>query len=280
MILGGSFLAIHLFHFSLKNTIGLAITGAFVGGFIATLYVLGKMRKSKKELGLGNIKNKDDVTNKEIGKKIIRYAMPFIIINIVFSINNFMDMVMILRTLEHLGMDATTVEFATSAITTWSTKISMIVNSIATGMITSLIPTIVGAYTLKDYKEVENKFNKALQIILITCIPMCLGLSLLSKSVWRVFYGQNEIGALIFSVQILVSLFYNLFLITNSTLHSLNKSKTVYESVTIGLTTNMILNIPLMLLFYKLNLPPYLGAILSTAIGYILAFMISLKKQL
>ena len=48
-----SFLAIHLFHFSLKNTIGLAITGAFVGGFIATLYVLGKMRKSKKELGLG-----------------------------------------------------------------------------------------------------------------------------------------------------------------------------------------------------------------------------------
>lgn len=278
VILGGSFLAIHLFHFSLKNTIGLAITGAFVGGFIATLYVLIKMQKAKKELGLTQIKTKDAVTNKEIGKKIIRYAMPFIIINIIFSINNFMDMVMILRTLEHLGIDANTVEFATSAITTWSTKISMIVNSIATGMITSLIPTIVGAYTLKNYKEVENKFNKALQIILITCIPMCLGLSLLSKSVWRVFYGQNQMGSLIFSVQILVSLFYNLFLITNSTLHGLNKSKTVYESVGIGLTTNMVLNIPLMLLFYKLNWPPYLGAILSTAIGYILAFTLSLKK--
>lgn len=278
IILGGSYLAIYIFHLSLKNTIGIAVFGACAGGIVATLYVLVKMRKAKENLGLIEIKEKDQITNKEIGKKIIFYAIPFIIINIVFSLNNFMDMVMILRTLEHLGLNAFEVEFATSAITTWSTKISMIVNSVATGMITSLIPTIVGAYTLKNWQDVNEKFNKALQIILITCIPMCVGLSLLSKSVWSVFYGVSEVGALIFSMQILVSLFYNLFLITNSTLHGLNKSKTVYKSVTIGLVTNMCLNIPLMLLFNKLGLAPYLGAILSTAIGYIVAFCLSLKR--
>ncbi len=262
----------------MKYAIGIAVFGASVGGIVALLYLLRKMHKSKQELGLTKIAEKDNITNKEIGKKIISYAIPFIIITIVFSINNFLDMVMILRTLEHLGLETAQIEFATTAITTWSTKISMIVNSVATGMVTSLIPTIVGAYTLKKWDEVNNKFNKALQLILIICLPMCVGLSLLSKSVWSVFYGYNEIGALIFATQILVSLFYNLFLVTNSALHGLNKSKVVYRSVIIGLTTNMLLNIPFMLLFYKLGLAPYLGAILSTATGYILAFTLSLKK--
>lgn len=277
-LLGGCYLALYIFKVPMKYAIGIAIFGASVGGIIALLYLLLKMNKSKKELGLTKIVEKDNITNKEIGKKIISYAIPFIIITIVFSINNFLDMVMILRTLEHLGLDTVQIEFATTAITTWSTKISMIVNSVATGMVTSLIPTIVGAYTLKKWEEVNNKFNKALQLILIICLPMCVGLSLLSKSVWSVFYGYNEIGALIFSMQILVSLFYNLFLVTNSALHGLNKSKVVYRSVIIGLTTNVLLNIPFMVLFYKLGLAPYLGAILSTATGYILAFTLSLKK--
>ncbi len=277
-ILGGCYLALYLFKIPMKYAIGIAVFGASVGGFVAILYLILKIHKHKKELGLTKIKEKDEISNQEIGRKIISYAIPFIIITVVFSINNFLDMVMILRTLEFLGLETTQIEFATTAITTWSTKISMIVNSVATGMVTSLIPTIVGAYTLKKWDEVNSKFNKALQLILIICLPMCVGLSMLSKSVWSVFYGFNEIGALIFSMQILVSLFYNLFLVTNSAMHGLNKSKVVYKSVIIGLTTNVLLNIPLMVLFYKLGLAPYLGAILATATGYILAFTLSLKR--
>lgn len=277
-ILGGSFLALYIFKISMKYAIGIAVFGASIGGLVAITYLLCKMYRSRKELGLEKVKESDDISDKEIGKKIISYAIPFIIITIAFSINNFLDMVMILRTLNALGLETAEIEFATTAITTWSTKISMIVNSVATGMVTSLIPTIVGAYTLKNWGEVNSKLNKALQLILFICIPMCVGLSLLSKSVWSVFYGYSEIGAIIFSMQILVSLFYNIFLITNSTLHGLNKSKVVYKSVIIGLSTNVILNIPLMILFYKLGLSPYLGAILSTAIGYIFAFTLSLKK--
>lgn len=276
-ILAGVYIALYVLKVPMKYAIGIAVFGASVGGFVAILYLFFKMSKSKRELGLVKQKEKDNITNKEITKKIGVYAIPFIIITIVFSINNFLDMVMILRTLKHLGLKTAEIEFATTAITTWSTKISMIVNSVATGMVTSLIPTIVGAYTLKKWDVVSHNFNKALQIIVVICLPMCIGLSLLAKPVWSVFYGYNEIGALIFSVQILVSLFYNLFLVTNSALHGLNKSKVVYKSVIIGLTTNVLLNIPFMILFYKLGISPYLGAILATITGYILAFILSLK---
>ena len=277
VILGGSYLAIHVLHLSLRKTIGIAVFGACAGGLSAIFYILSKMAKNKKELGFNEKFKKDKVTDKEIAKKIITYSIPFIVIAIAASINNFMDMVMILRTLEYMGIKTSTIEFATTAITTWSAKISMIVNSVALGMTTSLIPTIVEAFTLKNWKEVNNKLNKALQFILIICIPMCVGLSLLSKSVWSVFYGVSKIGPTIFSIHIFVSLFFNLFTITSSTLQSLNKFRAVYKSTITGFITNMALNIPLMVLFEHLGYAPYLGAIFATATGYIVAFSIALR---
>ena len=175
VILGGSYVAINILHLSLRSTIGIAVFGACAGGICAIFYILSKMNKNKKELGFLETYQKDNVSNKEIAKKIITYSIPFIIIAIAASINNFMDMVMILRTLEFMKIDTATIEFATTAITTWSAKISMIVNSVALGMTTSLIPTIVGAYTLKNWQEVNNKLNKALQFILVISIPMCVG---------------------------------------------------------------------------------------------------------
>ena len=269
-------------HLSLRSTIGIAVFGACAGGICAIFYILSKMNKNKKELGFLETYQKDNVSNKEIAKKIITYSIPFIIIAIAASINNFMDMVMILRTLEFMKIDTATIEFATTAITTWSAKISMIVNSVALGMTTSLIPTIVGAYTLKNWQEVNNKLNKALQFILVISIPMCVGLSLLSQSVWSVFYGFNKKGATIFSIHIFVSLFFNLYTITSSTLQGLNKFSAVYKSTITGFLTNMALNIPLMVLFQKIGSAPYLGAIFATATGYIVSFTIALlilKKE-
>ncbi len=277
VILGGSYLSLYVFHLSLRTTIGIAVFGACAGGIAAVLYILAKMHQNKQDLGLDKTYSPDKITNKEIAKKIITYAIPFIIIAIAASINNFGDMVLIFRTLEYLGLDAETIEFAATAISTWSAKIIMIVNSVAIGMTTSLIPTIVGSFTLNKWDEVNDKLNKALQIILVTCIPMCVGLSLLSKSVWSVFYGVSTYGPLIFAIQIFYSLTFNLYTVASSTLQGVNKFKTVYKSTIGGFLINMMLDIPFMLLFNYLKLPPFIGAIFATICGYSASIFISLR---
>ena len=108
------------------------------------------------ELSVNNDYKKDNITNKEIIKKIFTYAIPFIIINIVSSCYNFIDMTLLLHTLNHIKLDTQTIEFASSAVTTWAPKINMIVTSVAMGMSTSLIPTMVTAYTWKKWDEVNN----------------------------------------------------------------------------------------------------------------------------
>jgi len=125
-ILGGSYLALNIFHLSLKSTIGIAVFGACAGGIASLIFILNRIRKNRNNLGLLEVDTKDAISNKAIGKKIITYAIPFIVIAIAASINDFLDMVMIMRTLEYLGIETAKVEFATTAITTWSTKICMI----------------------------------------------------------------------------------------------------------------------------------------------------------
>ena len=274
IIILGSYLALKVFHLSLRNAVGIAVFGAFVGGLLAYFYVRYKIHVNKKELGLATkYEAKDDVSNKEIIKKIVSYAIPVVIISVSISIYNFIDMVLILRTMNYLKFSALKTEFVTSAISTWCSKINVIITAIGAGMTTSLIPTIVNSYTLGKWDDVAKTFNKALQIIFVVSLPMVVGISLLARPVWIIFYKFNYIGVIILSLNVFVALFLNLFMITNFTLQSVNKFKMVYISVLGGFVTNGLLDIPLMLLFNKIGLPPYFGAIVATMLGYSLSII-------
>lgn len=282
VIIGGSYIALNLLHLDLTKVVGVAVFGATAGGLCALFYVLKKLRKNKKELSLEkNFLEKDNVSNKEIIKKIIKYSIPVIIISISLSIYNNVDMVLILRTMDHLGYSALDVEFIATGISTWSSKIGIIVASLAMGVSSSLIPNIVESFTLNKMDDVNNKYNKALQIIIFISLPMCVGISLLSNAIWSIFYGVNPLGTSILAFSIFTPLFSNLFTITNMTLQGINKFKTVYISAISGFLLNALLDVPFMLLFDFLKLPAYYGAILATIVGESIAViiaLISLKK--
>ena len=277
-ILIGSYLALNVFNLSMTTAVGVAVFGAFVGGISALMYIYYKMHKNKEILSLGEVTKKDDVSNKEIAKRIVSYAIPFIIINTAVSIYNFMNMVFILRTMNYLGYEAAHVEFVTTAITTWSPKIQMIITALATGMTMSLIPSIVESFTKKNWAEVSKKLNKALQMILIISIPMAIGISMLATPVWNIFYTNNSYGHMILAANIFTAIFNNLYIVTNSVSQGLNKFKTVYKSAIIGFAINAILDIPLMLLFHHFGLQPFFGAIIATIVGYAISITITLRS--
>ncbi len=271
VIIGGSFIALKVLHLDLTHTIGIAVFGAFVGGLCSLIYVKDKLRKNKQALALDvKFEKKDDISNKEIIKKIITYAIPTIVISLAFSLYNNIDMILILRTMDFLGFEPLEVEFIASGISTWAAKISVIITSVGLGLSASLIPNMVEAFTLKKYDDVNRKFIKAMELILFGCLPMCFGIALLSKEIWTVFYGLDfiQIGTNILAFGIFAPLFSNLFTISNYTLQSMNKFKMVYKASISGILVNTILDIPMMLLFNLLGIPAYLGATFASIIGY------------
>ncbi len=279
VIIFGSYIALNILHLSLTNVIGVAVFSAFIGGGCAFLYVHGKLRRNRKELGLETkFQKRDSVTNKEILKKIVSYAIPIIVVSISFMIYNNVDMIFILRVMDNLGLEAQEVEFIASSISTWAPKINIIVTSVGLGLSASLIPAMVEAFTLKNYKDLNNKFNKAMEIIIFITIPMCVGIALLAGPIWTVFYGNNyhSIGAGILAVGIFAPLFSNFFTVTNYTLQSMNKFKMVYVSSITGILLNIILDVPCMYLLHFMGIPAYYGATLATAIGMSTAVIIAM----
>ncbi len=282
VILTGSFFIYKVFSLSLTLAVGVAVSGAFFGGLAAYFYLKRVIKKNAKELGVIEYEKKDDVSDKEIIKKVISYAVPFIIIAVATSIYNFTDMVLIIRGLDMIGFATAEAEFIQSAITTWSSKICMIISAFSMGMSVSLIPNIVSSFVKKDYEDVNVKINKAYQMILMISVPCAIGLCILAKPVWTIFYGTSKYGPSVLAVMVIAAIFANLYAVTFNAMQSMNKFKTVYASVFVGFLVNGLLDIPLILAFDKIGLPAYWGAPIATIIGYNISMMIArhdLKKN-
>ena len=282
IMLIGSYLIYKVFNGTLTLAVGVSLLGAFFGALVADLYLIIKIRNNKKDLNLEKKYKRDSITSKEIVKKIASYSIPIIIINLITNVYSSTDMILVSRTIQHLGYSASDVEFITSSISTWCPKISMIINSIVLGMTMSLIPNIVSSYVKKDYENVNEKINKALQIILYTSIPMTVGISILSTPIWTIFYNTNHYGGLILSINIFTALLVNINISTSTMLQSMNKFKAVYLSVILGFVTNGLLDVPMMYLCKYIGIESFIGSIIATCIGYFLSIGVSiyyLKKE-
>ena len=281
IVLLGSYLAIKVFNKSITVGVGVALSGAFIGGLIALIYLRIKIKNNKDAFKCDK-EDKTIVETKEIIRKIIKYSIPLIIVATATNLYDTTNMILVLRGLTLVGYDASSAEIISSIITTWGTKICMIINSIAMGLSINIIPHMVTSYINKDYKDANSKFSLSVQTIIAITIPMAIGLSFLAKPIYEIFYGESIYGQIILRYLAFVSVFASIHIVINMALQGLNKFKTIYLNTFVGLIINVILNIPLTLLFNKIGIYPYYGAITSTLIGYTVSFIIvfiTLKKD-
>ncbi|MBQ6841377.1 MAG: polysaccharide biosynthesis protein [Bacilli bacterium] len=281
VILLGSYIAIKILHIPLTYAVGISVFSAAIGAIAGYIYLKFKMRKveDKNNNSLDKITKAD---KKEIINKLIGYSVPFIIINVASSLYNTTDMILLIRGLNMLGYNAADIEVISSTFTTWGSKLTGIVTSFASGLVISLIPSLVASYTAKKQDEVNSYFNKSLQVLLFIILPITVFMSIFSYEIWTIFYGDNYYGPIIFQYIIIVAFLDSAYLMINSALQGLYKTKLIYIGVFSGLLTNIILDLPLIFLFHKLGLYPYYGAITATVISYLISLgipLITLAKK-
>ena len=89
VIVLGSFLALKVFDLSITTAVGIAVFGATAGAIAAYLYLIYKKKKNNSKFN-EKIRpvNEPIITNKQIFKKIVIYAVPFILIDVFKSLYN------------------------------------------------------------------------------------------------------------------------------------------------------------------------------------------------
>lgn len=278
IIIFGSFLAIKVFNLDLTNAVGIALFGATVGAIFSYVYLVEKKFKNKKVFNEKIRKvNEPIINDKVILKKIVYYAVPFILIDVFKALYNYVDMVTVVKGLVNsANYKIGDAEIIYSMLSTWANKFNMIVLSISTGVVVSLIPNLTESVVKKNHKEQEKKINQALSILLFLTIPMTLGISFLAKPIWILFYGNSLYGPSVLSYYIFVGLFIGLFTSLITMIQVLKDKRVVFISLITGVVIKILLNSYLLKGFYNVNLPAYYGVITATIIGYLVSSIICL----
>ena len=262
VILVGSFLTLKVLHLPLRVAVGISVFAATIGAFVAYLYVRKKINGSKNlNRGAKKTSNEAKITNKAISRKIILVAMPFVIISLLETLFSNVDVFTVVKGLTGLGYTTKISENVVSVISTWGSKLNMIVMAVSTGIITSLIPTIASSYVAKNMKEVNTRVNQALQILCLVIVPLSVGMSFMSKAVWTVFYGYNELNSSIFGLLILSQVPLAICSILVNTNQAMTNTRATVTALVGSLILKISLNVPFMHLFYKLGFEAYYATI-------------------
>ena len=283
IVLLGSYVAINVLHFSIPVGVSVALFGTVFGAGVALLFLKSKINKNKEIFMEGVDKNKkSSVSSKEIIKKIVKYALPVIIIAITQNLYEMVDLKFIIKGLYMIGYSASESEILGSIVITWAPKICMLINSLAIGLCASIIPFIVEAHTKKNHKELNRKFNQAINTILFVGIPLSVFIISFSEPVYYIFYGASEYGKIVLSMMSIVSIFFSIHMVVNMMLQGMKKYKIVYINTFVGLFINALMDIPFILILNKLNIYPYLGTLCSTILGQLVSLtivFIYMKKE-
>lgn len=285
IIIFGSYITYNVLHCALEVSVAVAISGATLGALISYMYLSYKINKNKKDFSMNAEITKEEkkLTDKIILKKIIVYAIPFILIDFIKSAYSTVDMFTVVRTLSKMGFETNIAEEILADMTTWGSKLSMIVTSLIVGISAALVPNIMSSFVKKDYKDVNKKINQALQILILFAIPLSIGLSFLAEPVWTAFYGQDLLGTAIFRVLIFTTLTITFHSILVDTTQTINDTKMSIGMLLTSFCIKCGINIPFMYLFQSIGLSPYYGAIAATMLSQscvITVLLINLKKKL
>ena len=282
IIILGSYLVIKVFKKSVSLSVMVALLGALVGAVFALMYLSRIYRKHKKDFNEKESKDEPLITNSEIVKLILIYAVPFIMIDVVKTLYDLVDTTTLVRGLVgYANYSTEQAETVMGMVSTWGKKINMIIISINSGIVLSLIPALSESITKKDQKNVNKHINDSFSLLSILAIPMAIGISMLSYPIWTVFYGSGE-GAMFLSYFIFVALFVCLFTLSVTIIQLFKDYKLLLISMSFGLLLKIVFNIILINSFYKIGLPAYYGSITASIIGYLITFVIcviALKKK-
>lgn len=283
IIIIGSYLIVKIFHLPVDYAVYVSIFAATVSALCSYVYLKVKVKPYIEQDKKKKMKSEEkNINAKYIIKKIIVYAIPFVIISMLQSAYNVVDTFTVVKTLTSLGYSTEVAETAIGVMSTWGAKLNMIVVSMAIGMTASLIPTIVGSYAKKNFDDINDKINLSMKMLLYTTIPMTLGISFLALPIWHIFYGIDALSTNIFRVYIIQVLFYGLYSTIITISQSMNQTKITIGSLIISLVLKIVLNVPMMYLFNALNIPAYYATTFTDIVSQFsvyLGVMHVLKKK-
>ncbi|AYC29891.1 putative polysaccharide biosynthesis protein [Paenisporosarcina cavernae] len=265
-LLVGAYVVINLLNGSPKVAIQVAVLSAFVGalGGLAILSYFWRKKKPEYNRLLEGSQSSHDVGLKDMYKEIIAYAIPVVFLGVANPLFQFVDLLTFNRAMID-SVNAIKSNTFLGILNFQAHKLVMIPVMLATGFSMALIPLITKYFTTDEHKSLTRTLDQTFQLLLFLTLPAVIGMTVLARELYYVFYEPSKIGSDILAHYLPVAILFSLFPVTAAILQGINQQKWIILNLLIGLLLKLALNIPFIHL-WETN-----GAIAATIVGYTVA---------
>ena len=233
--------------------VGLVLLASFISSLCSCIYTKVVIVKYKDKRII-----KKKIDNKILVPMIIKYSIPFIILEVFKSLSTSLDLFFVPKALFN------------------NYKYSVSETYQIFGFIIFITGIIIYILESKKYKDISSRIKKSIELVLFIGLPIIVILSILSNNIWTFFYGGSNYGPTMYAYYVFLLFFYLLFILSTKNIYELKNYKLIYISLLLGLLANGLLKLPLMYGFYLMGLPAFYGAITSIFIGYLVPIIIFL----
>lgn len=202
--------------------------GTGTGIFVALLFMLYLYYtdRNKRAQRLENDCH-EDVSYKEIYKKIISVVTPFILSAAIYNLSTFINSTLFSRILmyvKHVNESD-----VASMYGIFSRKAMVITNlpiAFSSAAASVMIPEIAGSYAKGDEKTVKETISKVTKAILLIAFPSAAGLFFLSRPVLMILFPQRESiaeASMLLGFLAVTVVFYSLSTVSNAVLQGIDR---------------------------------------------------------
>lgn len=262
----------------IKKSIVLGCVGATVGTTLgalssaAYLYVTYRNNRyfkvNKFELEKETVK----YSNKQILKRIIKYSVPITICIAVTNAGTLIDTTNTTNRLLAAGFKLIDAQALTGTLGKYTTLINVPI-TIISALAVTVLPAVSKAVALKDRTLANRKVNFGLRLCFMVAIPSAVGLSVLSKPIFKLLYPSYLNGYKLLMYGSIVLVFMALVQIQTSILQGLGKLYVVTFYSVLGILIKLIVNY-ICIARPEININ---GAIIGSVAGFLVPLFLNAR---
>ncbi|ANZ94207.1 cell division protein [Brochothrix thermosphacta] len=272
-MLVATFLVLYTFNGSMVTAISYATFAAFVAAVasLAVLIVMYYKRKPYEEKAAIPVQqSRSKVSLISIYKEVLVYAIPFIAIGVAMPVYQMIDQYTVTRILQHMSYSAKEALYWFNFLNFNANKLVLIPVTLATAFSMALLPVVTTSYVQGKFKEMHKQLDDVFQVLMFVTIPACIGMMVLARPIYSVFFGDSADGATVLFWYSPVAILFSLYMVTTAILQGIDQQRYTVFSLVLGLFIKVVTQYPL------IELWGIYGAIASTALGFIVGIWVTL----
>jgi O-antigen/teichoic acid export membrane protein len=274
-LLGMGFLLVVILKKDSMWAVYFAVLSTSVSALISIFQFLFLDKKVYSDLkSRADLQESEPVNHKEILIEMFNFSIPFFLMSIFSMGFNISNLFLFNRSMYLVTDDESQIKLLYSMIMFTTNKLTSIPHVLAPGFSIAIIPYITASYERNDMKEVRKHITDALNTVLYLAIPLCFMLYFLSKPIYYVMYGAEnvELGSVVLRIATLLALTGTISPVVTTTMMSLRMKRNAMTNWIIAFFINMITIMPLIYLFN------FYGSVLAAAISSSYVIFVSLYQ--